>query len=107
VLVTLPNPIPELQHAPLPLSSVESQRACPDSLLSVVFYLGFTFESLKELGVRHLMLPFVALMLGFSIMRENPMLFSIVVLLALSIIIERSHKTTFFTSTTLKAKSLT
>jgi hypothetical protein len=38
------------------------------------------------------MLLFVAMILGFSIMRENPRFFSIVVLLALSIIIARSHK---------------
>jgi hypothetical protein len=46
-------------------------------------------------------------MFGFSIMRENLALLSVVVLLALSIIIARSHKPTSFTSTTLKAKSLT
>jgi hypothetical protein len=38
------------------------------------------------------MLLFDALILGFPIMRENPTFFSIVVLLALSIVIARSHK---------------
>jgi len=50
MLVTHPNPIPELQHTPLPLQSVTSQGACPDSLFFHCFQFGLTFESIKELG---------------------------------------------------------
>jgi hypothetical protein len=50
MLVTHPNPIPELQHALLPPQSATSQGACPDSLLFHYFQFGFTFESIKELG---------------------------------------------------------
>jgi hypothetical protein len=46
-------------------------------------------------------------MFGFSIMKENLVILSIAMLLALSIIIAKSHITTSFTSTTLKVKSLT
>jgi hypothetical protein len=50
MLVTLPSPIPELQHAPLPPQSATSQGACPDSLLFCWFPFGLTFESIKEPG---------------------------------------------------------
>jgi hypothetical protein len=48
-------PIPELQHALLPLYSGGSQGTCPNSLLFHCFQIGLTFESLKKLGVRHLL----------------------------------------------------
>jgi hypothetical protein len=50
MLVTLPSPIPELQHAPPPPQSATSQGACLDSLLFRWFPFGLTFESIKELG---------------------------------------------------------
>jgi hypothetical protein len=50
---------------------------------------------------------FVALMLGFSMMKDHMVLLSIAMLLAFSIIIARNRKTTSFTSTTFKVKSLT
>ncbi len=46
----LPSPISELQHAPLPFYSVASQGATLTPCSFVVFSLGLTFESLKELG---------------------------------------------------------
>jgi hypothetical protein len=52
-LSILPSAIPKLQHALLPLQNATSQGACPDSLLFYYFQFGFTFESLKELGVCH------------------------------------------------------
>jgi hypothetical protein len=51
-LSLLPNPIPELQHAPLPFCSATSQGVASTPCSSVVFSLGLTFESFKELGVR-------------------------------------------------------
>jgi len=53
MLIILPSPIPELQHAPVPLQNAASQGACPDSLYFNYFQFGFTFESLKELGACH------------------------------------------------------
>ncbi len=38
---------------PLPLYSAASQGTAPIPCFSVVFNLGFTFKSFKELGVRH------------------------------------------------------
>jgi len=54
MVVTFPSPIPELQHAPLPLQSAVSQGTCPDSLLFHYFLFELTFESLKELGARQI-----------------------------------------------------
>jgi hypothetical protein len=48
-LVIFPNPIPELQHAPLPPSAT-SKGTCPNSLPSHYFHFRFTFESIKEVG---------------------------------------------------------
>jgi hypothetical protein len=50
MLVILPSPILELQHAFLPLQSAASQRACFDSLLFRYFQFRLTFESIKEFG---------------------------------------------------------
>jgi hypothetical protein len=49
LLVILPSPIPELQHAPLPPKCYD-QGACPNSLLFCYFHFRFTFESIKEFG---------------------------------------------------------
>jgi len=50
MLIALPNPIPELQHALLPPQNASSQGVCPDSLFFRCFQFGLTFESIKELG---------------------------------------------------------
>ncbi len=50
MFVILPSPIPELQHASLPIQNATSQGTCPDSLFFHCFQFGFTFESIKELG---------------------------------------------------------
>jgi hypothetical protein len=39
-LSIVPSPIPELQHAPLPLQSAANQGACPNSLLFHCFQFG-------------------------------------------------------------------
>jgi hypothetical protein len=46
LLVILPNPILELQHAPLPVN----QGVYPNSSFFCCVHLGLTFESIKELG---------------------------------------------------------
>jgi len=51
----LPSPIPELQHASTP-QSASSQGACFDSLFFHYFSFGLTSESIKETGVRHMVL---------------------------------------------------
>jgi hypothetical protein len=61
MLVTLPSPIPELQHASLPPQNAASQGVCPDSLLLCCFQFGLKFESIKELGG----VPFCFCALGF------------------------------------------
>jgi hypothetical protein len=50
----LPSPIPELQHALYPSIVLQARERAPIPCFSVVFSLGLTFESLKELGERHL-----------------------------------------------------
>jgi hypothetical protein len=53
LLVSLPSPIPKLQHALLPFQSVESQGACLELLtLSVVFYFRFIQSLSRSLGTR-------------------------------------------------------
>jgi len=54
-LLTLPSPIPELQPAPLPLKGLWAKERAPTPPYSAAL-LGLTFESLEELGVRHLVL---------------------------------------------------
>ncbi len=49
-LSTLPSPILELQHAPLPFQSVASQGACPDSLLFCCFLFGTHIWVLRGVG---------------------------------------------------------
>ncbi len=49
MLIILPSPIPELQHALLPQSAL-SQGTCPDSLLFRCFHFKLTFDFIKELG---------------------------------------------------------
>jgi hypothetical protein len=39
MLVTLPNPIPELQHAPLPLKVLQARECAPTPYFSVIFSL--------------------------------------------------------------------
>jgi hypothetical protein len=51
-LSTLPSPIPELQHAPLPLKVLWARERVPTLPSSTVFLLGLTFEPFEELGVR-------------------------------------------------------
>jgi hypothetical protein len=50
-LSTFPSPIPELQHAPLPLKCCE--LGSMPRLLLLPLLLGPTFGSFEELGVRH------------------------------------------------------
>jgi hypothetical protein len=52
-LSTLPSPIMELQHAPLPLKVLWARERAPTPPSSAVFLLGLTFEPFEELGVRH------------------------------------------------------
>ncbi len=49
MLVILPNPILEFQHAPLPPKCCES-RSVPRFFTLPMFHFKFTFESIKELG---------------------------------------------------------
>ncbi len=51
-LSILPNPIPELQPAPLPLKGLWARERAPTPPYSAAFLLGLTFESFEELGVR-------------------------------------------------------
>jgi hypothetical protein len=48
-LVVRPNPIPELQHFPLPPKCCE-RRSVPNSFSFCYLHLGLTIESIKELG---------------------------------------------------------
>ncbi len=49
LLVNLPNLIPELQHAPLPLNCCKPRNA-PQLLLLLLFTFGLIVKSIKELG---------------------------------------------------------
>jgi hypothetical protein len=51
MLVTLPNPIPELQHAPLPLKMLRAKERAPIPYFFVVFSLDSHLSPLKSLGV--------------------------------------------------------
>jgi hypothetical protein len=50
LLINLFSPIPELQHALLPLEVLRVKECAPTPSLSIVFTLGLTIESIKELG---------------------------------------------------------
>jgi hypothetical protein len=54
LFVNLPSPIPELQHAPLPLKVLRAKKHAPTPSPSVVFTLRLIVESIKELGVHHM-----------------------------------------------------
>ncbi len=56
VLVNLPSPIPELQHAPLPLKCCEL-RSTPQLLLLPLSHLDSQLNPSKNLGVCHLESP--------------------------------------------------
>jgi len=57
-LSTLPSPILELQHAPLPFKVLWTRECALTPPSFVVFYLdSHTFESLKELGVCQFFTP--------------------------------------------------
>ncbi len=53
VLVILPSPILELEHAPLLPKCYKLRNVSPNSLLFHYFHFKLTFESIKELGARH------------------------------------------------------
>jgi hypothetical protein len=50
LLVNLPSPIPELQHAPLPPEVLRTKECAPTPSPSDVFTFGLSVESIKELG---------------------------------------------------------
>jgi hypothetical protein len=54
MLVTLPSPIPELQHAPLPLKVLRARERALTPCSSVVFNLDSHLNPLKSLGVRQM-----------------------------------------------------
>jgi len=54
MLVTLPSPIPELQHAPLPLKVLRAREHAPTPCSSAIFRLDSHLNPLKSPGVRHM-----------------------------------------------------
>jgi len=55
MLVTLPNPILEFQHAPLPpLKVLRARERAPTPCSSVVFNLDSHLNPLRSMGVHHL-----------------------------------------------------
>ncbi len=54
MLVTLPSPIPKLQHAPLPLKMLRAKEHALTPCFSVVFSLDSHLSPLRSLGVRRI-----------------------------------------------------
>jgi hypothetical protein len=54
MLVTLPSPIPELQHAPLPFKVLRARECALILCFSTTFSLGSHLSPLKSLGVHHI-----------------------------------------------------
>jgi hypothetical protein len=52
MLVTLPNPIPEFQHAPLPFKVLRARERAPIPCFSVIFSLEPYLNPLRSLRVR-------------------------------------------------------
>jgi hypothetical protein len=50
MFIILPNPIPELQHTPLPPKMLRAKEHAPTPCSSAIFTLDSHFESIKELG---------------------------------------------------------
>jgi hypothetical protein len=57
MLITLPSPILELHHAPLPFKVLRAKERAPTPCSSVVFSLDSHLSPLRSLGVRHILLP--------------------------------------------------
>ncbi len=64
MLVTLPSPISELQHALLPLKVLQARECAPILCFSTIFSLDSHLNPLKSLGVRHM---------GLAIFRLPPL----------------------------------
>ncbi len=54
MLVTLPSPISELQHTPLPLKVLQAKECAPILCFFVNFSLDSHLSPLKNLGVHHM-----------------------------------------------------
>jgi hypothetical protein len=50
MLVNLPSPILELQHAPLPPKVLQVKECAPNSVFFQCVHFRLIFESIKELG---------------------------------------------------------
>jgi hypothetical protein len=71
MLVTLPNLILELQHAPLPLKVLRVRERASMPCFFRCFQFGLTFESVKELGSASKVIINVKNM-NESIFKSNP-----------------------------------